>query len=133
MQIGARPSEERQMRIRLILAGVAAAGLMAFPAMAEDGQYAPQLNRMLTEAARGTCLAELMAAPLLDACNGQIAGMAPGLQALGAIETVTFVSAEETPGGRVETYSVKFASGQTMNWFIGQEQDGKFGAVGTGG
>ena len=121
------------MRIRMILAGVAAAGLMAFPAMAEDGQYAPQLNRILTEAAQGTCLAALMAEPLLQTCNGQIAGMAPGLQSLGAIETVTFVSAEDTPGGKVETYSVKFTGGRTMNWFIGQEQDGKFGAVGTGG
>lgn len=121
------------MRIRMILAGLAAAGLMAFPAMAEDGQYAPQLTRIITEAAGGTCLSAYMAQPLLDACNGQIAGMSPALQALGAIETVTFVSAEDTPGGRVETYSVKFASGRTMNWFIGQELDGKFSVVGAGG
>lgn len=121
------------MRIRVFLAGVAAAGLMAFPAMAEDGQYAPQLNRILTEAAQGTCLAALMQQPLLDACNGQIQAMAPGLSALGAVQTVTFVSAEDTPGGRVETYNVTFAGGRTMSWFIGQEQDGKFAVVGTGG
>lgn len=121
------------MRIRLMLAGVAAAGLMALPAMAQDGQYAPQLTRIITEAAQGTCLAAYMAQPLLDACNGQIAGMSPALQALGAIESVTFVSAEDSPGGRVETYSVKFASGRTMNWYIGQEQDGKFSVVGAGG
>lgn len=121
------------MRIRSILAGVAAAGLMAFPAMAEDGQYGPQLTRIITEAAQGTCLAALMAQPLLDACNGQIAGTGPALQALGSIETVTFVSAEETPGGRVETYSVTFASGRTLNWFIGQEAEGKFSVVGVGG
>jgi hypothetical protein len=101
--------------------------------MAEDGQYAPQLTRIISEAAAGTCLAALMAPPLLDACNGQIAGMGPGLQALGAIETVTFVSAQDTPEGKVETYSVKFANGRTMNWFIGQEQDGKFSVVGVGG
>ncbi len=121
------------MRIRTILAGVAAAGLMVFPAMADDGQYAPQLNQMLTEAAAGTCLAALMAPPLLDACNAQIAGMATGLSSLGPVETVTFVSAEDTPGGRVETYSVKFAGGQTMTWFIGQEAEGKFAVVGTAG
>ena len=120
------------MRIRMILAGLAAAGLMAFPAMAEDGQYAPQLTRIINEAAGGTCLAALMAQPLLDACNGQIAGMGPGLQALGAIETVTFVSTQDTPEGKVETYSVKFAGGQTLNWFIGQEHDGKFSVVGVG-
>ena len=121
------------MRLCTMLAGVAAAGLMAFPAMAEDGQYAPQLTRIIDEAAQGTCLAALMAQPLLDACNGQIAGMSPALQALGAIETMTFVSARDTPEGKVETYSVKFASGQTMNWFIGQERDGKFSVVGAGG
>lgn len=121
------------MRIRMVLAGIAAAGLMVFPAMAQDGQYGPQLNRILTEAATGTCLAALMAPPLLDACNGQIGAMAPGLRSLGAVETMTFVSAEDTPQGRVETWSVKFANGPTLTWFIGQEQDGKFSAVGTGG
>ena len=121
------------MRVRTILAGLTAASLMAFPAMAQDGQYAPQLTRILTEAANGTCLEALMGRSLLDACNGQIEGMAPGLRSLGAIETVTFVSAEDTPGGRVETYSVKFAGGQTLIWFIGQESEGKFSAVGTGG
>jgi len=121
------------MRIGMVLASVAAAGLMAFPAMAEDGQYAPQLTRIINEAAQGTCLAALMAQPLLDACNGQIAGMSPALQALGAIETITFVSAEDTPQGKVETYSVKFTGGRTMNWFIGQEAEGKFTVVGAGG
>ncbi len=121
------------MRIRMILAGMAAAGLMAFPTMAQDGQYAPQLTRILAEAAEGTCLAAYMAPALLDACNGQIEGTAPALRSLGAIETMTFVSAEDTAEGRVETYSVKFARGRTMTWFIGQEHDGKFSVVGSGG
>ena len=121
------------MRIRMILAGVAAAGLMALPAMAQDGQYAPQLTRIIAEAAEGTCLAAYMAPSLLDACNGQIEGMSPALRAMGAIEAMTFVSAEETAEGKVETYSVKFAGGRTMNWFIGHERDGKFSVVGTGG
>lgn len=121
------------MRIRMMSVSLAAAGLMAFPAMAEDGQYAPQLTRIISEAADGTCLAAYMAPPLLDACNGQIAGMSPALHAMGAIETMIFVSARDTPEGRVETYSVKFAGGQTMNWFIGQERDGKFTVVGAGG
>lgn len=120
------------MRIRMMLASAAAAGLMAFPAMAGDGQYAPQLTRIIGEAAQGTCLADLMAQSLLDACSSQIAAMSPALQALGAIESMTFVSAEDTPAGKVETYSVKFVSGRTMNWFIGQEQDGKFTVVGAG-
>lgn len=122
------------MRIRTMLAGVAAAGLMALPAMAQDGEYGEQLRQMLTEAAAGTCSEALMAPALLDACNGQIAGMAPGLQALGAIESMTFVSAEDTPGGRMESWSVAFANGRTLNWFIGgQQPDGKFTAAGTAG
>jgi hypothetical protein len=121
------------MRFRTMLAGLAVTGLMAFPAMAEDGQYAPQLTQIIDEAAKGTCLAALMAQPLLDACNGQIAAMSPGLQALGPIETMTYVSAQDTPEGKVETYSVKFTSGRTMNWFIGQESGGKFSVVGAGG
>jgi hypothetical protein len=124
---------EKKMRVRMMLAAVATAGLLAFPAMAEDGQYAPQLSRIMTEAAAGTCLAELMAQPLLDACNAQIAAMAPSLNALGPVETMTFVSAEDTPGGRVESYSVKFTGGRTMTWFIGQESGGKFAVVGAGG
>ena len=121
------------MRIRLMLAGVAAAGLMAFPAMAEDGQYGPQLTRILAEAANGTCLAELMQETLLNTCNAQVSGMAAGLASLGAVETMTFVQAEETPDGRVETWSIKYAGGTTLNWFIGGLQDGKFSAVGTRG
>jgi len=121
------------MRIGAILAGVASAGLLAFPAMAEEGRYAPQLTRILEEAVNGSCLAALMAPSLLDACNGQIAGMAPALASLGAIETITFVSVQETPDGPVETYSVKYAGGQTLNWVIGQEREGKFSTVGTAG
>lgn len=122
------------MRIRMMLAGVAAAGLMAFPAMALDGQYGTQLREMLTDAAEGSCNEALMAPGLLNACQGQIAGMSQGLQALGAIATMTFVSAEDTPEGRVESWRVEYAGGQTLTWFIGQQQpDGKFNAAGTGG
>lgn len=122
------------MGIRVILAGVAAAGLMAFPAMAQDGQYGEQLNRIVAEATAGTCLEALMAPSLLDACNnGQIEGMAPALSALGTIEAATFVSARDTPDGRVETWAVKFSGGRTMNWVIGHLQNGRFGAVGTAG
>lgn len=121
------------MRIQNMLAGVAAAALIAFPAMAQDGQYREQLNRIISEAAGGTCLAALMGPGLLDACNGQIEGMAPALQAMGAIESMTFVRSEDTPEGPVETWAVKFAGGQTLTWVIGQMQDGKFATVGVTG
>jgi len=119
------------MRIGVLLAGVAAAGLMAFPAMARDGQYGTQLTRILTDAASGTCLAELMAESVLTVCNGQIAMMSQALGSLGAIVSTTFVSAADTPEGRVETWSVQYASGMTLNWVIGNMQDGKFSVVGT--
>lgn len=121
------------MRIHMMLAGAAAAALMAFPAMAQDGQYGEQLNRIVTEAAAGTCQEALMAQSLLDACNGQIQGMAPALSALGSIETMTFVSARDTLEGRVESWSVKYTGGQILTWVIGQMQDGKFSTVGVTG
>ena len=124
---------EIRMRIRTVLAGLTAAGLMAFPAMADDGQYGPQLTRMLSEAAAGSCSIGLMQSTVLDACNAQIEGMSPALRSLGALESVTFVSAEDTAQGRVETYNVKFAGGRTMTWVIGLEVEGKFGVVGSGG
>jgi uncharacterized iron-regulated membrane protein len=120
------------MTVRKVLAGLTMAGMMACPALAQDGQYASQLNRILTEASAGTCSAAYMQAAVLDACNAQIEGMAPALAALGAIESVTFVSAQDTPGGRVETYAVKYAGGETLNWVIGQESEGRFAVVGTG-
>ena len=121
------------MRIQnMLAAAAAAAALIAFPAMAQDGQYREQLSRILTEAAGGSCSVALMAPALLDACNAQIEGMSPGLRSLGAIESMTFVSAEDTPQGRVETWAVKFSGGMTLNWVIGQVQpDGKFNVVGT--
>lgn len=121
------------MRIQTMLAGVAGAALMAFPAMAQDGQYREQLSRMITDAAAGTCSVGLMAPVVLDACNAQIEAMSPALASLGPIESITFVSAQDTPGGRVETWAVKFTAGPTLNWVIGQIQpDGKFSVVGTG-
>ncbi|RZJ02642.1 MAG: hypothetical protein EON89_14545 [Brevundimonas sp.] len=121
------------MRIQTMFAGVAAAALMAFPAMAQDGQYREQLTRILAEASQGTCPAGLMQAALLDACNAQIEGMAPAMQALGAIESLTFVRSEDTPEGPVEFWSVKYAGGQTLVWVIGQMTDGKFATVGVAG
>jgi hypothetical protein len=123
------------MRTPALLAAVAAVALSA-PAFAQApaGEYGDALSRMLTEAAAGTCSAELMAEQLLAACNQQIAQMAPGLQSLGAVQSVTFVSAQETPEGRMEVYTVAFAGGQSMTWFIGGRQpDGKFAAAGTQG
>ncbi|KQY80454.1 hypothetical protein [Brevundimonas sp. Root1423] len=121
------------MRIQTIFAGVAAAALMAFPAMAQDGQYREPLTRIITEAADGVCLEALMAQSLLDACNSQIQGMAPALAAMGAIEEMTFMSAEDTPEGRLETWAVKFAGGEILTWVIGQPHDGKFTSVAVSG
>lgn len=123
------------MRTPFLLAGLAAAAF-AFPAAAQApaGEYGDALKTMITQAADGTCAADLMAAGLLTACNQQIAQMAPGLTSLGAVESVTFVRAEDTPQGKMEIYTVKFAGGQSMTWFIGQRQaDGKFDAAGTNG
>lgn len=128
------------MRMRMMLAGVVAAGLMALPAMAQDavpaaageGQYGEPLRQMLAEAGQGKCLEALMAPGLLALCNEQIGPMQQMVQTLGAVESMTLVSAQNAAGGRVETWAVKYANGQTLNWYIGARQaDGKFASVGT--
>jgi hypothetical protein len=119
------------MRLHLLVAGMAAAGLTAFSAQAQTqassgGQYGDGLRRMLTAAAAGTCPDDVMGEGLLTACQAQINQMAPALAGLGAIDALTFISADDTPTGRVETWRVRFAGGQTMNWAIGGISNGKF-------
>ena len=114
--------------MRLTLAFAAALSLTAAAAHAQPaGEYALDLSRMITETAGGTCPADLMGAQLLSACQAQIAGMQAGLSSLGAVESVTFVQADDMPQGKVETYRVRFAGGQEMNWSIGMKgTDGKY-------
>jgi len=121
------------MRADIFLAGLIGASLTAVSAVAQDGQYGDALKRMLDEAAAGQCSTELMGEQLLAACNQQIAAMSAGLKSLGAVESLTFVRSEEGPQGRVETYQVKFAGGQMMNWFIGGMNEGKFETAGSQG
>jgi hypothetical protein len=103
------------MRLNVIaaVAAVAAVCLTALPAVAQEGegQYAADLRRMISETAGGTCPTDLMAGGLLTACQQQLPQMSAGLSSLGAIQSVTFARAEDTPQGRVETYTVTFANG----------------------
>lgn len=119
------------MRLKLFAIAAAAAGLTAFSASAQesDGQYSNDLQRMITETAAGTCPSDIMAEQLLTACQQQIAQMSAGLASLGAIQSITFTKAEDTPEGRVETYAVVFANGITLNWGIGHKKDGKYNAA----
>ncbi len=127
------------MRLPLTLAAAAlAAGALALPAGAQtapagEGQYEDALRRMITETAAGACPADVMAGPLLAACEQQLPQMSAGLAGLGAIESITFVRAEDRDDGRLETYAVTFAGGQTLNWGIGGEKGGKFEVAFAGG
>jgi len=123
------------MRATTILAMLMAFGLTTATVAQEApaGEYAEALQRMITETAAGTCPEDVMAGTLLDACRQQLAQMSAGLASLGAIETVTFVRAEDGPTGRVEVYAVRFASGQSLNWGIGGLQDGRFTIAYAGG
>lgn len=128
------------MRLTLTLAAALAVGALALPAAAQtaapaaEAQYEDALRRMITETAAGSCPADIMGAPLLAACEQQLPQMSAGLAGLGAIESITFVRAgDSSEYGRVETYAVKFAGGQSLNWGIGGEKDGKFDVAYTGG
>lgn len=113
----------------MMMAAVAAGVLLAGGANAqtqEQGQYQAALERMMSEAAQSRCPEDLMAPELLAACTPQIAQMGPGIQSLGAIESITYLGHEDGPTGRVERYAVKYAIGVTLNWGIGGVVDGKY-------
>jgi hypothetical protein len=106
---------------------VAAATMMAGAVhAADDGQYGAALRRIVTEAAAGTCAADLMAEPLLSACRAQLPQMKPALAALGTVDGVSFVKAEGDGDARVETHAVRYAGGKTSLWSLGHRKDGKF-------
>ncbi|KQY89826.1 hypothetical protein [Brevundimonas sp. Root1423] len=92
----------------------------------EDGAYADALQRMLAETAAGRCPADVMAGPLLAACEQQKQQMSAQLASLGPIGSLQFEQGAEGTGGRVETYVIAFAGGAKLRWAIGGEQDGKF-------
>lgn len=118
------------MRVKMMMAAVAAATMLSGAVQAqtapEQGQYQAALERMMSETTQGRCPEDVMAPELLDACASQIAQMAPGLQSLGAIESITFLRAEGQGTERVEFYAVKYAAGVTLNWGIGGLVGGKY-------
>ena len=127
------------MRVTMLMTAMAATAMLAGAAQAQTGtapegaRYQAALERMITETAQGRCPADLMAEQLLTACNQQIAAMSTGLQSLGPIQTITFLGSEDRADGRLERYAVKFPGGATLNWGIGAEAAGKFGAAFAGG
>jgi hypothetical protein len=125
------------MRLNLLVTSVVAVGLTAAAAHAQTqapaGQYGEGLRQMLTAAAAGTCSEAVMGEGLLTACQAQINQMAPALAGLGAIEGANYISAADTPQGRVETWRVRFANGETMNWAIGGLNNGKYDVAYTRG
>lgn len=113
--------------MRKLMLFVATATMTAGAAHAADeDQYGPALRRIVTEAAAGTCAADLMAEPLLSACRDQMPQMKPALAALGTVEAVSFIKAEAHDDARVETYAVKYSGGKTSLWSLGNRKDGKF-------
>ena len=114
----------RAMMMAAVAAGVLLAG--AAQAQTDAGQYQAALERMMSESAQGRCPEDVMAAELLAACTPQVAQMAPALQSLGAIQSITFLRAEGEGAERTEFYAVTYAIGVTLNWGIGGLVDGKF-------
>ena len=121
------------MRVTMMMAAVAATAMLTGAAQssaqaqtATDGRYKAALETMITETTQGRCPDEVMGDQLLAACNQQVAAMSAGLQSLGPVVSVTFLGAEDRSDGRLERYAVVFSGGQTLNWTIGGEADGKF-------
>ncbi|RZJ96935.1 MAG: hypothetical protein EON88_05065 [Brevundimonas sp.] len=132
------------MRLTFALAGLAA--LIATGAQAQTsaqasaqtsapagGEYGADLTRMITSVAGGACPDDIMGGQLLTACQTQLAGMQAGLASLRAVEGASFLQSQDAPQGRIETYRVRFAGGQEMNWAIGIKVGGKYEAAFTRG
>jgi len=117
------------MRSVILLFCVVVGSAGAAAVAADEGTYSGALRTMLTQAAAGTCPADIMGEGLLKACREQIANMAPALKAAGPIQSITFVRAEQLNGERFETYKVSFATGAPSNWHIGALHGNKFDAV----
>jgi len=114
-------------------AAVLTAGAAAAQDPAKDGEYRAALTKMLTETAQGVCPADVMADGLLEACESQVAQMAPALQSLGGIASMTLVDVQGEGAAKVERYDVSYDAGPTLTWFIGERgADGRFNAAGTG-
>lgn len=118
------------MRMRMMLASLAMAGMAATSALAEEGVYTADLTRLVNDAAEGTCTAELMTADLLKACQEQIGTLGPALKGLGAVQSITLTKAETSGSVRLETYVVAYTNGTRLVWAIGaRSSDGRFGAL----
>ncbi|MBU1324436.1 MAG: hypothetical protein KJ676_04275 [Alphaproteobacteria bacterium] len=125
------------MRLPIALAALTAAVLTAGAASAQDpatdGEYRAALTKMLTETTQGVCPADVMADSLLEACEGQVAQMAPALQSLGGIVSMNFIGAEGEGADKIERYEITYDAGPTLTWFIGSRgADGRFSSAGTG-
>jgi hypothetical protein len=121
------------MRSHILFVGAALAASTSGTAYAADGKYSAQLGQILTAVAAGKCSPDMMGDALLAACQTQLPTMSAGLAQLGKIDTITFVDSQDTDKGPVETYAIKYASGQTIHWIIGQYASGKFETLGTNG
>lgn len=125
------------MRLPIAFAALSAAILTAGAAAAQDpakdGEYRAALTKMLTETAQGVCPADVMADGLLEACESQITQMAPALQSLGGIASMTLVDVQREGAAKIERYDVSYDAGPTLTWFIGERgADGRFSSAGTG-
>lgn len=117
------------MRLGLIAVAALLSMTAATAQTAEQGRYSGQLRTMLTAVAGGTCPEALMGEELLKACRQQLPKMAPAIKAAGAIQSITFDTAQDANGQRYEKYTVAFASGKPSAWVIGGLKDGKFESV----
>lgn len=119
------------MRVKMMIAAMAVATMLAGAAQAQTApdqpQYQAALERMIAETVQGRCPEDVMAAELLAACTPQVAQMSQALQSLGAVESITYLGHETgADGSRLERFAIRYAAGVTLNWGIGGFADGKF-------
>lgn len=100
----------------------------AFPSFAQSGQLANTLKQALQATATGTCPTDMMSPLLAAQCQQQQPQMGQTLAGLGPIQSTQFHGTQQSPGGVVEVYTVRFQRG-SMVWMINLASDGRIGVL----
>jgi hypothetical protein len=118
------------MRLIAALSALAAAGLLAGAAHAQDpstdGRYRADLIKVMDGLAAGECPEDVMQGELLEACQTQFSSVTAALQMLGEPMSLDYVRTEGEGTEAVEVYQTGYAMGVTLTWGIGGVEDGRY-------
>jgi len=99
--------------------------LVGASALAEPtGKYETLLLQALMANANGECPSAIMADPLKQSCDSQIADVKDKLTKLGQITKLSYLGIRDTKAGKAEQYTVFFEHGE-WDWALNTQSDGR--------